>query len=275
MDMMRIAIAGAAGRMGRMLIEAVHQANDAQLVAALEISTHPLLGRDAGESQGIATCIALSDKLDDVLKHAEVLIDFTQPQACMAHLQACERLGVKMVIGTTGLSEDEKDRISQAAAQIAIVFAPNMSVGVNVTLKLLEIASSLLNQDYDIEVIEAHHRHKVDAPSGTALAMGEVIAKTLGRDLKGDGVFARHGHTGARKQASIGFSTIRAGDIVGDHTVMFAGAGERVEITHRSSSRANYALGSLRACRFLQAKQSGLYDMQAVLGLSDIGGLKP
>jgi len=273
--MMRIAIAGAAGRMGRMLIEAVHQANDAQLVAALEISTHPLLGRDAGESQGIATYIALSDKLDDVLKHAEVLIDFTQPKACMAHLQACERLGVKMVIGTTGLSEDEKDRISQAAAQIAIVFAPNMSVGVNVTLKLLEIASSLLNQDYDIEVIEAHHRHKVDAPSGTALAMGEVIAKTLGRDLKSDGVFARHGHTGARKQASIGFSTIRAGDIVGDHTVMFAGTGERVEITHRSSSRANYALGSLRACRFLQAKQSGLYDMQAVLGLSDIGGLKP
>jgi len=273
--MMRIAIAGAAGRMGRMLIEAVHQANDAQLVGALEISSHPLLGRDAGESQGIATCIALSDKLDDVLKHAEVLIDFTQPQACMAHLQACERLGVKMVIGTTGLSEDEKDRISQAAAQIAIVFAPNMSVGVNVTLKLLEIASSLLNQDYDIEVIEAHHRHKVDAPSGTALAMGEVIAKTLGRDLKSDGVFARHGHTGARKQASIGFSTIRAGDIVGDHTVMFAGTGERVEITHRSSSRANYALGSLRACRFLQAKQSGLYDMQAVLGISDIGGLKP
>jgi 4-hydroxy-tetrahydrodipicolinate reductase len=272
--MLRIAIAGAAGRMGRMLIEAVHHASDAQLVGALEVSTHPLLGRDAGESQGIATSIALSDQTDDVLKHAEVLIDFTQPQACMAHLQACEQLGVKMVIGTTGLSEHDKDRISQAAAQIAIVFAPNMSVGVNVTLKLLEIAASLLNQDYDIEVIEAHHRHKVDAPSGTALAMGDVIAKTLGRDLKSDGVFARHGHTGARKQTSIGFSTIRAGDIVGDHTVMFAGTGERVEITHRSSSRANYALGSLRACRFLQAKQSGLYDMQAVLGLSDIEGLK-
>jgi len=195
--MVRIAIAGAAGRMGRMLIEAVHHASDAQLVGALEVSTHPLLGRDAGESQGIATSIALSDQTDDVLKHAEVLIDFTQPQACMAHLQACERLGVKMVIGTTGLSEHDKDRISQAAAQIAIVFAPNMSVGVNVTLKLLEIAASLLNQDYDIEVIEAHHRHKVDAPSGTALAMGDVIAKTLGRDLKSDGVFARHGLHGS------------------------------------------------------------------------------
>ncbi|MBU6285614.1 MAG: 4-hydroxy-tetrahydrodipicolinate reductase [Betaproteobacteria bacterium] len=266
--MMRIAIAGAAGRMGKMLIEAVHQADDAQLVAALELAGHPLLGRDAGESQGLMTGVSLNDKLDEVLEHAALLIDFTLPQACIKHLEACERHGVKMVIGTTGLSAEDKEKIALASKNIAIVFAPNMSVGVNVTLKLLEIAASLLDQDYDIEVIEAHHRHKVDAPSGTALAMGEVIAKTLGKNLKTDAVFAREGHTGARKVGSLGFSTIRGGDIVGDHTVMFAGTGERVEITHRSSSRANYALGSLRACRFLQDKSRGLFDMQAVLGLS-------
>jgi 4-hydroxy-tetrahydrodipicolinate reductase len=267
--MMRIAIAGAAGRMGKMLIEAVHQAEDAQLVAALELAGHPLLGRDAGESQGLRTGVTLNDHLDEVLEHASIMIDFTLPQACMKHLQACERRGVNMVIGTTGLSAEDKQNIAIASKNIAIVFAPNMSVGVNVTLKLLEIAAPLLQHDYDIEVIEAHHRHKVDAPSGTALAMGEVIAKALGQDLKADAVFAREGHTGARRPGSLGFSTIRGGDIVGDHTVMFAGTGERVEITHRSTSRANYALGSLRACRFLQDKTQGLYDMQAVLGLSN------
>jgi 4-hydroxy-tetrahydrodipicolinate reductase len=233
------------------------------------------LGDDAAAFLGKKTGVLISADVAQVLSGAQFLIDFTRPEGTMAHLAVAEKTGTKMVIGTTGLSAEQIANLKTASAKLAIVFAPNMSVGVNVTLKLLEIAASLLNQDYDIEVIEAHHRHKVDAPSGTALAMGDVIAKTLGRDLKSDGVFARHGHTGARKQTSIGFSTIRAGDIVGDHTVMFAGTGERVEITHRSSSRANYALGSLRACRFLQAKQSGLYDMQAVLGLSDIEGLKP
>lgn len=267
--MMRIAIAGAAGRMGKMLIEAVHQAEDAQLVAALEVAGHPLLGRDAGESQGLKTGVVLSDNLDELIAHATILIDFTLPQACMTHLSACERHGVNMVIGTTGLSVEDRETIVKTASRIAIVLAPNMSVGVNVTLKLLEVAASLLRKDYDIEVIEAHHRHKVDAPSGTALAMGEVIAKTLGKDLSTEAVFARQGHTGARKEGSLGFSTIRGGDIVGDHTVMFAGTGERLEITHRSSSRANYAIGSLRACRFLEGKADGLYDMQAVLGLSN------
>ncbi|NDG57141.1 MAG: 4-hydroxy-tetrahydrodipicolinate reductase [Betaproteobacteria bacterium] len=265
---MKIAIAGAAGRMGKMLIEAVHQAPDAKLVGAIEASGHPLVSRDAGESLGLQTGVLIVDQPEKALSEAEFLIDFTLPEACMRHVNACEQRGVNMVIGTTGLSAEDKAQLALSAQHVAIVFAPNMSVGVNVCLKLLQIAGSLLAKDYDVEVIEAHHRHKVDAPSGTALAMGEAIAKTLGKELRQDGVFAREGHTGPRKPGSIGFSTIRGGDIVGDHTVLFAGTGERLEITHRSSSRANYAMGSLRACRFLQEKSKGLFDMQDVLGLS-------
>ena len=267
-SMMRIAIAGAAGRMGRMLIEAVHLADDALLVGALEAQGHPLIGRDAGESQGLVTGVMLSDTAEEALADADILIDFTGAKACLQQVMSCQALGVKMVIGTTGLSEDDRSSLREAARHIAIVFAPNMSVGVNVTLKLLQVAAALLGEDYDIEIIEAHHRHKVDAPSGTALAMGEVMAQTLGKDLKELAVYAREGYTGARPSAAIGFSTIRGGDIVGDHTVLFAGTGERVEISHRSSNRANYAIGSLRACRFLRDKTSGLFNMQDVLGLS-------
>jgi 4-hydroxy-tetrahydrodipicolinate reductase len=201
------------------------------------------------------------------LQNAQVLIDFTRPEGTMAHVKACREQGVKMVIGTTGFSDAQKLEIQAASKHIAIVMAPNMSVGVNVTLKLLEMAAAALASDYDIEIIEAHHRHKVDAPSGTALKMGEVIAHTLGRDLKACAVFDRQGHTGARPDKAIGFSTIRGGDIVGDHTVLFAGTGERIEITHRSSSRSTYAEGSLRAVRFLANHPHGMFDMFDVLGL--------
>ena len=186
----------------------------------------------------------------------------------MAHLRVCAELGVKAVVGTTGFTEEQKAEIATLAQRTAIVLAPNMSVGVNVTLKLLEMAAKAMATGYDIEIIEAHHRHKVDAPSGTALKMGEVVAKALGRDLKDCAVYAREGVTGERDPSSIGFATIRGGDIVGDHTVLFAGTGERIEITHKSSSRTTYAQGSLRAVRFLQERQTGLFDMFDVLGLN-------
>jgi 4-hydroxy-tetrahydrodipicolinate reductase len=205
------------------------------------------------------------------LAGAHALIDFTRPEGTLEHLAACRKLGVNMVIGTTGFSEAQKAQIADAAKDIAIVMAPNMSVGVNVTFKLLEMAAKALSEGYDIEVIEAHHRHKVDAPSGTALKMGEVIAEALGRDLKECAVYERYGHTGEREPSTIGFSTIRGGDIVGDHTVLFAGTGERIEITHKSSSRATYAQGSLRAVRWLAGKQTGLFDMFDVLGLRGKG----
>jgi len=201
------------------------------------------------------------------LAQAQVLIDFTRPEGTLAHLRVCQQLGVKMVIGTTGFGDADKAQLAQAAQSLAMVMAPNMSVGVNVTLRLLQMAAKALSTGYDIEVIEAHHRHKVDAPSGTALKMGEVIAEALGRDLKDCAVYAREGHTGERDPSSIGFATIRGGDIVGDHTVMFAGTGERVEITHRSGSRSNYAQGSLRAARYLADRSSGMFDMFDVLNL--------
>ena len=264
---LRIAIAGASGRMGRMLIEAVLNAPDCQLAGALDIPGNPALGLDAGAFLGRTTGVVITSELATGLANAQVLIDFTRPQGTMAHLKVCRELGVKMVIGTTGFSDADKAELKQAAASLAIVLAPNMSVGVNVTLKLLDMAAKALSTGYDIEVIEAHHRHKVDAPSGTALKMGEVIAEALGRDLKDCAVYAREGHTGERDPSSIGFATIRGGDIVGDHTVMFAGTGERVEITHRSGSRSNYAQGSLRAARYLSQHPSGMFDMFDVLGL--------
>jgi 4-hydroxy-tetrahydrodipicolinate reductase len=211
--------------------------------------------------------VVITSDVSAGLARAQVLIDFTRPEGTMAHLRVCRQLGVKMVIGTTGFGEADKAELAQAAGSLAMVMAPNMSVGVNVTLRLLQMAAKALSTGYDIEVIEAHHRHKVDAPSGTALKMGEVIAEALGRDLKDCGVYAREGHTGERDPSSIGFATIRGGDIVGDHTVMFAGTGERVEITHRSGSRSNYAQGSLRAARYLSERSSGLFDMFDVLGL--------
>ena len=265
----RIAVAGASGRMGQMLIQAVCASEDLQLAAALDLPTSTLLGKDAGHLLGINTGIGVSAHEEQALANAHTLIDFTRPQGTLKHLEVCRRLGVKMVIGTNGFSEVELQHIKAASAEIAIMMAPNMSVGVNVTLKLLALAAKALDHDYDVEIIEAHHRHKVDAPSGTALKMGEVVARASGRDLNTHGVFARHGHTGERVASSIGFSTIRGGDIVGDHTVLFAGDGERIEITHKSSSRSTYSQGSLRAARFLAGKTSGLYDMFDVLGLQD------
>ena len=263
----RICVAGASGRMGQMLVQAVRDSGDSTLSGALDIAGSPALGQDAGAFAGQPIGVAITSDLTAGLSGSHCLIDFTRPEGTLEHLKACVRLGVNAVIGTTGFTEAQKAEIAEAAKKIAIVMAPNMSVGVNVTLKLLEMAAKALSTGYDIEIIEAHHRHKVDAPSGTALKMGEVIADALGRDLKDCAVYAREGVTGERDPSSIGFATIRGGDIVGDHTVLFAGTGERIEVTHKSSSRATYAQGSLRAVRFLAGKPPGLYDMFDVLGL--------
>lgn len=262
-----LAISGASGRMGQMLIEAIRASDDCTLAGALDVAASPAIGSDAAAFLGRNSGVLITSDLHAGLKNAQTLIDFTRPEGTLAHLRECRKLGVNLVIGTTGFSEAQKAEIAEAAQDIAIVMAPNMSVGVNVTLKLLELAAKALSTGYDIEIIEAHHRHKVDAPSGTALKMGEVIAQALGRDLKDCAVYAREGVTGERDPSSIGFATIRGGDIVGDHTVLFAGIGERIEITHKSSSRATYAQGSLRAARFLAGKRQGLFDMFDVLGL--------
>jgi 4-hydroxy-tetrahydrodipicolinate reductase len=264
---MRIAIAGSSGRMGRTLIEAVLRAEDMTLAAAFEQAGSPFLGKDAGELAGSPCGVAISADVEAGLAAADCMIDFTRPAGTLAHLAACRRRGVAMVIGTTGMEAEQRAQIQEAAGHIPIVFAPNMAVGVNLVFKLLDVAARVLSQGYDIEVIEAHHRHKVDAPSGTALRMGEVVAQALGRDLKQCAVYGREGVTGERDPSTIGFATVRGGDIVGDHTVLFAGTGERVEITHKAASRMPYALGSLRAARFLQDRQNGLFDMQDVLGL--------
>ena len=263
----RIAIAGASGRMGQMLIEAVRTSDDWVLTGALDAPSSPALGADAAAFLGPQSGVAITADLAIGLTNANVLIDFTRPEGTLAHLRVCRALGVNVVIGTTGFTDLQKGEIAAAAKDIAIVMAPNMSVGVNVTLKLLEMAAKALSTGYDIEIIEAHHRHKVDAPSGTALKMGEVIADALGRDLKDCAVYAREGVTGERDPSSIGFATIRGGDIVGDHTVLFAGTGERIEISHKSSSRVTYAQGSLRAARFLRDQKTGLFDMFDVLNL--------
>ncbi|AMO25391.1 4-hydroxy-tetrahydrodipicolinate reductase [Ramlibacter tataouinensis] len=253
--------------MGHMLIEAIRACADCQLAGALDVPSSPAIGNDSAAFLGLASGVPVTADLRTGLAQAQVLIDFTRPEGTLAHLKVCRELGVNAVIGTTGFTSLQKDQVEAAARDIAIVMAPNMSVGVNVTLKLLEMAAKSLSTGYDIEVIEAHHRHKVDAPSGTALKMGEVIARALGRDLDKCGVFAREGVTGERDPQTIGFSSIRGGDIVGDHTVLFAGTGERIEITHKSASRATYAEGSLRAVRFLAGKRQGMFDMFDVLGL--------
>lgn len=268
--MTRIAILGADGRMGHALITACHQAEHLTLGAAIERPGSPALGTDAGLLAGIGPLgVAVTDQLDQATRAFDVLIDFTRPEPSLSALKVCVAEGKRMVIGTTGFSAAEKARISEAAKTIPIMLAPNMSVGVNLSLKLLEIATRVIGKETDIEIIEAHHRHKVDAPSGTALRMGEVVAAALGRDLDDCAVWAREGHTGEREPGTIGFSVIRAGDIVGDHTVMFADEGERVEIRHHASSRMTFAKGAMRAANWLSTQRPGLYDMQDVLGLKD------
>lgn len=267
MKPLKIAVAGASGRMGRMLIEAIVADPEAMLAGALDMHGATSVGSDAAAFSGQPSGVTIESDLAKGLAQSEFMIDFTRPEGTLKHVEYCAEHGIKMIIGTTGFDDAGKAAIVAAAKKTAIVFAPNMSVGVNVTMKLLELAAKSFSHGYDIEIIEAHHRHKVDAPSGTALKMGEVIADALGRDLKQVGVFAREGVTGERDPSSIGFATIRGGDIVGDHTVLFAGIGERIEITHKSSSRVTYAHGSLRAARFLREQSSGLFDMQDVLGL--------
>ncbi len=267
MNTQHIAVAGSSGRMGRALIEAIVQSRDFRLKAALELPGNAFLGKDAGELIGARCEVPIRADVDKALEGCDVLVDFTRPEGTLAHLECCRARGIRMVIGTTGFQPAQKALIATAAKRIAIVMAPNMSVGVNLTFRLAELAARVLNEGYDVEIIEAHHRHKVDAPSGTALRLGEVIAAALGRDLGQEAVYGREGVTGERKASTIGFATVRGGDIVGDHTALFAGIGERVEITHKAASRATFALGALRAARFLEQKTSGLYDMQDVLGL--------
>ena len=264
---MRIAIAGSSGRMGRTLIECVLKDESLELSAALDQPGQALVGRDAGDFTGVATGVQVSADIDAALAQSDAIVDFTRPAGTLAHLEACLRLGKKMIIGTTGFSEAEKARIADASKKIAIMFAPNMAVGVNVIFKLAEIAAKALGDEYDVEIIEAHHHHKVDAPSGTALKLGEVVAAALGRDPAKVFVHGREGDTGERDRKEIAFHAIRGGDLVGEHTVMFIGMGERVEVSVRSSSRATYATGALRAAKFLKDKQNGLFDMQDVLGL--------
>ncbi len=267
--MIRIAVVGASGRMGLCLIKAAELDTRTTLSIATSRSGSLAIGKDAGELAGIGTLnIKIIDDVASAIDHFDVLIDFTRPDASMEFIELCRQAGKKIIIGTTGFSEPQKDSITKAAKEIAIVMAPNMSVGVNLALKLLEMTAKVMGDYTDIEVIEAHHRHKVDAPSGTALRMGEVIAKTLGRDLKDCAIYGREGNTGERDRKTIGFSTIRAGDIVGDHTVMFADEGERVEITHKATSRMTFANGAIRASVWLNDKPNGLYDMQDVLGLA-------
>ncbi len=267
--MTRVAVVGAGGRMGKALIQAVQDADGMVLGAATEQPGSSLLGADAGELAGVGPLkVNLVPELSAVVDAFDVVIDFTRPEASLSHLEICRAAGRNLVIGTTGFDPQQKAAIGKAAQDIPLVLAPNMSVGVNLCFKLLDTAARVLGDGVDIEVIEAHHRHKVDAPSGTALRMGEVIADALGRDLKACAVFGREGVTGERDPAAIGFETIRAGDIVGEHTVMFAGPGERVEITHKASSRMTFARGAVRAAAWLEGRKPGLYDMQDVLGLA-------
>ncbi len=261
---MKIAISGGSGRMGRMIIEAALQCPDLQIVAALERSDSPELGRDCAEFLGRKIGVPIGADLA-ALTGAEVLIDFTRPEATLAHLQVCASAGVRAVIGTTGFDAAGKAALAAAAERTGIVYAPNMSVGVQAMLRLVELGARLLAQGYDLEIIETHHRDKVDAPSGTALQMGEHAARARGQNLEQCAVFARHGNVGPRPPGSIGFCAVRGGDIIGDHTALFAGVGERIEITHRSSSRQSYAAGAIRAARFVAGHASGLFNMQDVL----------
>jgi 4-hydroxy-tetrahydrodipicolinate reductase len=263
----RIALAGVSGRMGRALLETVAADADCSLSGALDRPGSPLVGQDAGAAWGAASGVKVTDQPAVALQGAQALIDFTRPEATFGYLEACAAAGVPLVIGTTGFDDAGKARIAAAAQRIPVVFAPNMSVGVNLLMKLAELAAQVLQDGYDIEIIEAHHRHKVDAPSGTALGLGQAVARALDRDLARCAVYGREGVTGERAPETIGFATVRGGDIVGDHTLLFAGIGERVELTHKASSRATFALGALRAAKWLQGRAPGLYDMRDVLNL--------
>ncbi|MDD2934504.1 MAG: 4-hydroxy-tetrahydrodipicolinate reductase [Methylotenera sp.] len=264
---LKIVIAGCSGRMGHVLLECVFADAELVLHGALDRADNPQLGRNAGEQLGKLSGVKVVADIDLALKDADVLVDFTRPEASIQYLAACQKHDVKMIIGTTGFSAEQKLAIEAASKNIAIVFAPNMSVGVTLLINLVEQAAKVLNDGYDIEVVEMHHRHKVDAPSGTALRLGEAAAHGLGQDLKDCAIYAREGVTGEREAGKIGFATLRGGDVVGDHTVVFAGVGERVELTHKASSRATFALGALRAAKFLADKNVGLFDMRDVLGL--------
>ncbi len=266
--MVKIGIHGAAGRMGRSLIEAVHNQDGVELAAAVERPGHALMGADCGELIGAgAFGVRIGDDVGALVDASDVIIDFSSPEATLANVAACRAAGKRIVIGTTGLDSGQKERLADAAKDVGIVFAANYSAGVTLSLKLIDMAARALGDDFDVEVIEAHHRHKVDAPSGTALAMGQVLADALGRDLDDCAVYGRQGRTGERDPKTIGFETIRGGDIVGEHTVMFAGVGERIEITHRASSRMTFANGAVRAARWIGGQGAGLYDMLDVLGL--------
>ena len=265
--MIKVVIAGVTGRMGHALLESIFADAETELFGALDRVGSPQVGRDAGEQFGKNTGVYISDNAVETLQDADVLIDFTRPDASMGYLEICQQHQVKHVIGTTGFTVEQKAKIEAAAKNTAIVFAPNMSVGVTLLLNLVEHAAKVLNDGYDIEVVEMHHRHKVDAPSGTALRLGEAAAQGLGQDLKDCAIYAREGVTGEREAGKIGFATLRGGDVVGDHTVVFAGIGERVEITHKASSRATFALGALRAAKFLGNQKTGLFDMRDVLSL--------
>lgn len=266
--MLKVVIAGVSGRMGHALLEGVFADEGLQLHAALDRAESPMLGRDAGEQFGRVSGVKISADVQQALKGADVLVDFTRPEASMQYLQACQQAGVKLVIGTTGFSEVQKAAITAASHEIGIVFAPNMSVGVTLLINLVEQAARVLSEGYDIEVVEMHHRHKVDAPSGTALRLGEAAAKGIDKALKDCAVYAREGVTGEREAGTIGFATMRGGDVVGDHTVVLAGIGERVELTHKASSRATFALGALRAAKYLADKPAGIFDMRDVLGFA-------
>lgn len=263
----RIALAGVSGRMGRALLESVAADADCSLHAAIDRSGSTLIGQDPHAALGGTSGVQVTDRVAAALDGAQALIDFTRPEATFAYLDACVAAGVPMVIGTTGFDDAGKARIAEAARSIPIVFAPNMSVGVNLLMKLAELAAQVLEDGYDIEIIEAHHRHKVDAPSGTALGLGQAVARAINRDLATCAVYGREGVTGERDPGTIGFATVRGGDIVGDHTLLFAGIGERVELTHKASSRATFAQGALRAAKWLQGRAPGLYDMRDVLNL--------
>ncbi|HVO89489.1 MAG TPA: 4-hydroxy-tetrahydrodipicolinate reductase [Casimicrobiaceae bacterium] len=269
--MVRLAIAGTSGRMGQALLEAALATDDLQIASALDVPRSSMIGRDAGERFGRRIGVNVGSDIDVLVRAADVLIDFTRPEGTLRHLEACAAAGVGAVVGTTGLSSEQKARLGTFAQHIPIVFAPNMSVGVNVLLDLTRRAARLLGSAFDIEIVEMHHKHKIDAPSGTALALGEAAAEGAGIDLQQHAVYARHGVTGERKPASIGFATLRGGDVVGEHSVIFAGAGERIELTHRAMSRQNFAAGALRAARFVARCRAegrrGLFDMTDVLGL--------
>ena len=264
----KVVIAGISGRMGHALLEGVLADSQLKLHSALDRADSPQIGQDAGAQLGKKTGVFILSDVAAALKGADVLVDFTRPEASLIYLEACKLAGVKHVIGTTGFTVEQKIKIATAAKETAIVFAPNMSVGVTLLINLVEQAAKVLTEGYDIEVVEMHHRHKVDAPSGTALRLGEAAAQGLGQNLQDCAIYAREGVTGEREAGKIGFATLRGGDVVGDHTVIFAGIGERVEITHKASSRATFALGALRAAKFLQAKKTGLFDMRDVLNLS-------